>query len=286
LTLHDTLAQARSRLVAAGIAPDEAAIDADLYARTILGWDRARLLTELQSPAPAALEPRFSEWVTRRAEREPTAYIVGVREFWGLDFLVSPAVLIPRPETEFIVEETIQRLRDAPSPRVADVGTGSGCIAVSIAHQLRRAQVTATDISGVALTVARANAERHAVADRVTFVETSYLDGIGDRFDAIVSNPPYVKDEHRALVDRAVVKYEPHVALFGGADGLSGVRAVLDAAGTRLKPGGWVIFEFGLGQDDEVRELVTRYPRYRMLDIKEDLQGIPRTAVVQLTPQI
>ena len=286
MTLHDTLAQARSRLVAAGIAPDEAALDADLYARTILGWDRARLLTELQSPAPAALEPRFSEWVTRRAQREPTAYIVGVREFWGLDFFVSPAVLIPRPETEFIVEEAIQRLRDAPSPRVADVGTGSGCIAVSIAHQLPRAQVTATDISGVALDVARANAERHAVADRVTFVETSYLDGIAGRFDAIVSNPPYVKDVHRALVDRAVVKYEPHVALFGGADGLSGVRAVLDAAGTRLTPGGWVIFEFGLGQDDEVRELVARYPRYRMLDIKEDLQGIPRTAVVQLTSQI
>jgi release factor glutamine methyltransferase len=163
-----------------------------------------------------------------------------------------------------------------------DVGTGSGCIAVSIAHELPRAHVTATDISAEALDVARANARRLGVADRMTFIETSYLDGVAGPFDAVVANPPYVKEQDRQYLSRAVVQYEPHVALFGGDDGLAGVRAVLDAAGSRLTPGGWVIFEFGLGQDDEVRELVGRYPRYRMLDIKEDLQGIPRTAIVQL----
>jgi release factor glutamine methyltransferase len=282
LTLHDTLAQARARLVAAGIAADEAAIDVDLFARTILGWDRARLITEHQAPAPAALEPRFSDWIIRRARKEPTAYIVGVREFWGLDFEVSPAVLIPRPETEFIVEEAAMRLRTVPSPRIADVGTGSGCIGISIAHELPRAHVVATDISREALEIARANAYRHRVHDRVEFIETSYLHDVDGGFDAIVSNPPYVKDRDRALIDRAVVKYEPHVALFGGQDGLSGVRAVLDGARTRLVPNGLVIFEFGLGQDDEVRELVGTYNCYRVLDLKEDLQGIPRTAVVQL----
>ena len=282
MTLHDTLREARARLVAAGIAPDEAAIDVDLYVRTILGWDRARVITEQHAPAPAGLEPRFSEWIARRERREPTAYIVGTREFWGLEFLVSPSVLIPRPESEFIVQEAVERLRNVPSPRIADVGTGSGCIAISIANELPDARITATDISRDALEVARVNAARHGVAHRISFVETSYLDAVDGLFDAVVSNPPYVKDQHRALIERPVVKYEPHVALFGGADGLTGVRSVLDGAGTRLEAGGWIIFEFGDGQDDDVRELVGRYPRYRLLDIKDDLQGIPRTAVVKL----
>ncbi len=282
MTLHETLTQARVRLMAAGIAADEAAIDVDLYARTILGWDRTRLIVEQQAPTPAALQPRFSEWIARREQREPTAYIIGTREFWGLEFAVSPSVLIPRPESEFIVGEAVERLRNTAAPRIADVGTGSGCIAVSIARELPHAHVTATDISGEALEVARANADRLGVSDRITFVETSYLDGVDGTFDAVVSNPPYVKDQHKALIQRAVFKYEPHVALFGGADGLSGVRSVLDGAGKRLVPGGWVIVEFGDGQDDDVRALVGQYPRYRLLDIKEDLQGIPRTAVVQL----
>jgi release factor glutamine methyltransferase len=238
LTIHQTLAQARARLVAAGIPAAEAAIDVDLFARTILGWDRARLIVEQQSAPPAALEPRFSEWINRREQREPAAYIVGTKEFWSLDFAVSPSVLIPRPESESIVEEAVQRLRNVAAPRVADVGTGSGCIGVSIALDLPQAQITATDISGEALQVARANAARHGVSDRITFVETSYLDGLEGTFDAVVSNPPYVKDEHRILVDRPIMRYEPHLALFGGADGLTGVRAVLDGAGGSRPAGG------------------------------------------------
>ena len=282
MTLHETLAAARARLVAAGVAPDEAAIDVDLYATRILGWDRARLITEQRSHPPAALEPRFSEWLARREQKEPSAYIVGAREFWRLEFAVSPAVLIPRPETEFIVEEAIDRLQTLSAPRIADVGTGSGCIAVALAHTLPRATVVATDISSDALVVARLNARQHGVADRMKFVQTSYLDAVDDLFDAIVSNPPYVKEQDRQHVSRAVVKYEPHVALFGGEDGLLGVRAVLEAAATRLVPGGWLIFEFGLGQDDEVRDAVAQIPRYRLDAIRDDLQGVPRTAVVQL----
>lgn len=282
MTLHDVAAAARRRLVAAGIGGDEAAIDVDLYITTILDWDRVRLVNERQAPVPAGLEPRFSEWIARRERREPSAYIVGKREFWGLEFAVSPAVLIPRPETEFIVEEALARLANVEAPRIADVGTGSGCIAVSLARSLPGARVTATDISPDALRVARDNAVRHAVANRVGFVHTSYLDGVSGPFDAIVSNPPYVKDADRASsASRAVVAYEPHVALFGGEDGLGGVRALLDAAHSRLVAGGWVVFEFGLGQDEEVSEIVRGFPQYQLADIRNDLQGIPRTAVVQ-----
>lgn len=281
MTLHDTIAAARARLVAAGIAPDEAAVDVDLFARSILGWDRARLLSELQSPAPPALEPRFSEWIARRAEKEPTAYIVGVREFWGLEFAVSPAVLVPRPESEFIVEEALAVLPADAAVHIGDVGTGSGCIGIALAHTLPRSRVTATDISGAALEVARGNAQRHGVSGRMEFIETSYLDGVAGPFDAIVSNPPYVKDRDRAFIQRAVVRYEPHVALFGGADGLDGVSAVATAAVTRLVPGGWLIFEFGLGQDAEIEELIAGYPELRLDHIRADFQGIPRTAVVR-----
>src|SRR6185503_15121752 len=130
--------------------------------RTILGWDRARLLTEQQSPAPSDLEPRFSEWISRRVRREPSAYIVGVREFWGLDFIVTPAVLIPRPETEFLVEEALALVRPLEAPRIADIGTGSGCIAIAVAHELPQCRVVATDVSADALAVALRNAERHS----------------------------------------------------------------------------------------------------------------------------
>lgn len=256
----------------------------ELYARTILGWDAARLLTERAAPTPPALEPCFSEWIARRAQREPSAYIIGHREFWGLDYLVSPAVLIPRPESELIVEEALARLRDAEAPRLADVGTGSGCLGLSIAHDLPGARVVATDISRAALAVARDNAVRLRVADRVMFLQTSYLDGVASApFDAIVANPPYVKDTDKPALSRQVIAYEPHVALFGGDDGLRGVRGVLDAGRDRLRAGGWLITEFGLGQDEEVRELVGGYAMYRLESIKEDFQGIPRTAVIQRT---
>jgi release factor glutamine methyltransferase len=284
LTLHEVLRAARERLVAGGIAPDEAAVDVELYARTILGWDAARLLIERAAATPPALEPCFSDWVARRARREPTAYIVGHREFWGLEFLVSPAVLIPRPESELIVEEALARLDDVDSPRLADVGTGSGCLGLSIAHTRPRARVVATDISRDALAVARRNALRLEVADRVVFVQTSYLDGVAaPPFDAIVANPPYVKDTDKPAISHQVIAYEPHVALFGGDDGMRGVRGVLDAGRHRLRQGGWLIVEFGLGMDDEIRELVGGYPMYRLETIKEDLQGIPRTAVLQRT---
>jgi len=300
LTLHETLARARARLVAADFSHIEASADVDLYARTILGWDKTQLLTDLQNAPPKGLEPTLSEWVTRRTRYEPTAYIVGIREFWGLDFVITPAVLVPRPETEFIVEETLLLLRRSSAhppkgttglnqtpdescqdgARIADIGTGSGCVAVAIAVDAPTCQIVASDVSNDALAVARTNAARHNVTNRVTFVSTSYLDGIDGTFDVITANPPYVKDGDRPALAR-VTRHEPAVALFGGTEGLRDITGVLDTAAEKLTPGGWLVMEFGYGQEDGVKALVSARPSLRLDHVRADLQGIPRTAIVQ-----
>ena len=281
-SLHAMMASARSRLVSAGIGPDEAAVDVPLFACTILGWDRARLLSQQSQPAPAALEPQFSQWIARRMAHEPSAYIVGHREFWGLDFAVSPAVLIPRPETELIVEEAIEIVRAAqmPSPEIADIGTGSGNLAISLAHSLHTSHVTATDVSRDALVVARQNARTHDVEDRIVFVETTYLDGVERDFDVIVANPPYVRAGDKPALSRAVL-HEPAVALFSGDNGLIAVEGVLDTAVEWLNPGGWLVMEFGLGQGEAIERLVASRSALRLDRIRDDLQGIQRTAIIQ-----
>ena len=290
MTLHERLAAARARLEAAGIAPAEASLDAELYARTILGWDRARVLTNLQAAAPPLLEPRFSEWLARRERHEPSAYIVGVREFWGLDFRVTPAVLIPRPETELVVEEALQLIRqearkrpasrDGGHVRLADIGTGSGCIAIAIAHERHDCSIIATDVSEEALAIARLNALRHRVDNQVKFIATSYLDGVDETFDLITANPPYVREGDKRGLSQ-VVLHEPDVALFGGADGLRHIEGVLDAAVAKVRPGGWFVMEFGFGQEDDVRELAGRRPALRVDHLRADLQGLARTAIMQ-----
>jgi len=281
--LHERLAAAREQLVRAGINPREAEIDVELYARTILNWDRARILLHHREPVPEQLEPTFSEWIARRQQFEPTAYIVGEREFWGLDFLITPAVLIPRPETELVVEATaeiVQRTMSGQSLRMADIGTGSGNIAVSIAHLLPNCTFVATDVSQPALDVARQNSVRHGVADRVEFVCTSYLDGVDGPFDLLTANPPYVRDiDKRGL--SADVLQEPHVALFGGSSGLDHVEAVLSAAVRMLRPDGWLVMEFGFGQEDDVRERAGRHEELRIDHLRADLQGLARTVIIQ-----
>ena len=282
MRLHERLAAAREQLVRAGIQPTEAAIDVDLYARTILKWDRARLLLHHQSAVPETLEPQFSDWLARRERFEPSAYIVGEREFWGLDFFVTPAVLVPRPETELVVEATaaIARGLRGQNLRIADIGTGSGCIAVSVAHEIPHCTVIATDVSSEALAVALRNAERHAVDGRMHFVCTSYLDGIDGEFDVIAANPPYVRTVDKRGLSADVLQ-EPHVALFGGASGLEHIDAVLAAASHTLRPGGWLVMEFGFGQEDDVRELVSRRANLSVDHTRADLQGLARTAIIQ-----
>ena len=211
----------------AGIAPGEAAIDVDVYARTILGWDRARILAESSRARPGQLEPTFSDWLARRERFEPTAYIVGEREFWGLDFAVTPAVLDSAPGDRARRRGTALAAARARgrAPRIADIGTGSGCIAVAVAHETRRCTVRRDRRLGTRRsTVARQNAARHGVADRIEFVCTSYLDGVEGPFDLIAANPPYVRDVDRRGLSRDVLQ-EPHVALFGGDDGLRDIEA-------------------------------------------------------------
>jgi release factor glutamine methyltransferase len=274
------LNDARTQLEAAGARPAEAAIDVDAYARAILGWDKATLLANQRDASPERLEPTFSEWIARRQRREPTAYILGGREFWGREFLVTPAVLVPRPETEFIVEESLPLVRHIEAARIAEVGTGSGILAITLALELPNSTLVATDVSADALKVARENATRHGVDRRVRFVETSYLDGVAGPFNLVVANPPYVKDGDKPALS-AAVGHEPHVALFGGPDGLRDVAGVLAAASTVLEPEGWLVMEFGYGQEDDIRHLVGTRPDLRLDHVRDDLQGIPRTVVIQ-----
>lgn len=272
---------ARERFIRAGIPPDQAAIDAEVLARHVAKWDRVTYLARRDEPAPPEVAAAFDAAAARREGREPVAYITGMREFWGLDFLVTPAVLIPRPETEFVVEAALARLRDRTRGwRIADVGTGSGCLAVALAHELPAASVTATDISPTALDVARQNARRHGVEPRVTFVETSLLENVSGPFDLIVANPPYVPASHEATLSPDVRDHEPRPALYGhGEDGLDEARSLLAAAPSRLVDSGWLLMEFGFGQGDAVRAALADVHELRFVEILRDLQGHERTLV-------
>jgi release factor glutamine methyltransferase len=275
----ERLAAARVRLEAAGLLPSEAALDAEVLARHVLGWDRASLLTRGRDPEPDDFQPAFDRLVSRRAAREPVAHIIGLREFWGLDFEITPDTLIPRPESELIVEAALQFAGAHPCRHVIDVGTGSGCLAVAIAHALAEVRVTAVDTSEAALTVARRNAARHGVADRVSFVHGSVLEPVTGTADLIVSNPPYVPDSDAAHMQPDVVGYEPRTALFGGPTGLEIVRQLFTDAVDHLADHGALVVEFGFGQADRIAHLAEQ-TGWRVVAVRDDLQGIPRTVVL------
>ena len=297
-TIHRRMQEARRRFEQAGIEPDEAAIDADVLARHALGgWERGQLLVRQHDACPAGFQGIFEALVRRRERREPTGYIIGHREFWNLDIEVRPGVLIPRPETELLVEEALSRLSPevperggrpepsaaapAASARIADVGTGSGCIAVAIARWLPLAEVVAIDASDEALAVARLNATRHEVSARVRFLKADLLAGAAGPFDAVVSNPPYVPAPDLAGLQPEVRDHEPLLALTGGIDGLDVVRRLVPDAAAVLRPGGWLLFEFGFGQAGGVRAIIAAEPGLELVAIREDLAGIPRIAVAR-----
>jgi release factor glutamine methyltransferase len=288
-TLHAVILDARRRLERAGIEPVEAALDAELLARHALGgWERGQLIANWREPAPAGFGERFGPLVERRERREPTAYITGHREFWGIEIEVEAAVLIPRPETEFVVEEALARLTpdqncraDGRALRIADVGTGSGCLAIALARWLPAAHVVATDMSAAALAVAARNVSRHDVQDRVTLVRCDLLDPTAGPFDLIVSNPPYVPTGDVASLQPEILNYEPRLALDAGPDGLELIRRLVPLAASRLVPGGWLIFEFGDGQATGVREIITAEPSLAVVALRDDLAGIPRIAIAR-----
>jgi release factor glutamine methyltransferase len=282
MSIHAQVSAARQRLRDAGITPTESDLDARLLAQHVLGWTTERFLTDAREPVPDGFTPRYESLVARRVTREPFAYIVGVREFWGLELEVTPDVLIPRPATELIVESMQELFPDRSVPlSIADVCTGCGCVAVALAHERPTSTVHGCDISPAALAVARRNAARHGVGDRVTFTEGDLLDGVGGMFDAIVANPPYVIDRARLALQPEVRDHEPAVALFGGTDGLSLLTRLIDAAPSRLRSGGYLIFEFGLGQDVEIEDLIEESPELTLVGLRRDLQGIARTAIAK-----
>ena len=284
MTLRQRIVAARARLTAAGVDNNEAVLDTNLLARQVLGWSRAELLMRQDDPPPEGFEQEFSALIERRARREPAAYICGKQEFWSRDFEVTPDVLIPRPETELIVEELLNLLPvDAPAlpRRVADIGTGSGCIAISVAAERPTVHVVATDISRAALDVARRNAERIGVTPRIEFIECAYLSGTTGAFDFIVSNPPYISEAEYEDLAPEVREYEPQTALQAGEDGLRDIRQIVDVAAARLKPGGTLFMEIGHTQGEALAKLIAQFPALTLSRISNDLQRIPRVAVIE-----
>jgi release factor glutamine methyltransferase len=279
--LHERLADARDRLVRAGVSSDEAALDAEVLARHVLNCDRATLLTRARDPLPSAFGRLYDELVQRRAAREPIAYIVGHREFWGLEFEVTPDVLIPRPETELIIEEALSVFPHRQLVHhIIDIGTGSGCLAVILAIEFASAGVVATDTSDSALEIAQRNAGRHNVSDRIAFARGDLLGGAGKSAELIVSNPPYVPEADAATLQPEVARYEPSSALYAGPDGLAVIRRLLEEAPPHLAPEGRLIVEFGFGQEPGVRE-AARQSGWTTERVRRDLQGIPRVAVLR-----
>jgi release factor glutamine methyltransferase len=280
-TIAEALIEAQRILSDAGIT--ESRLDANTLLRDVLGCDHARLITRHRDELGVVDHAKYLASIRRRTQGEPVQYIVGHQEFFGLDFAVTPDVLIPRPETEFLVERAISLARgiELGEPIIADIGTGSGCIAVSVAINLPHARVIATDISASALSVARSNAERHGIGQRVEFLEGDLL-GPLDRFtpdrlvDIIVSNPPYVPEAALARLQREVREYEPTVALSGGSDGLDFYRRLLSEGGRYLKASGSLLLEIGIEQRDETAHIGRDFG-WQLVEVINDLQGIPRT---------
>ena len=260
----------------------DARLDAETLMMHALGRDKAYLYAHPELELACGELKRYHDTLQRRAGGEPLQYITGHQEFWGLDLLVTPAVLIPRPETEHAVEAALELLRGMKSARVVDVGTGSGCIALALASELPEAGIEAVDISNEALEVARSNATRLQLDDRVTFSQSDllekYLD-ISAAFDLVVSNPPYVGDSESDKLQVEVREHEPHQALFGGGrEGLDIYRRLIPQAARVLKPGGWLVMEIGYTQEQAIRELLADWQDVRSVP---DLQGIPRVVIAQ-----
>lgn len=287
-TIAAALAQATEHLRATS---PTSRLDAELLLAHVLGWGRARLLAEGRAPLAAAQQAAFAALVGRRAALEPVAYLVGHREFYGLDFLVDARVLVPRPETELLVDLAITRSR-SQEPRtgdesaedrflIADIGTGSGCIAIALAVNLPGAQIVAVDRSRDALEVARTNAERHGVAGRIALREGDLLAPLVEQVDILVSNPPYTILHE---IDEGVRRYEPHAALDGGADGLDLYRRLLAGAPAVLRPGGAVLLEIGATQGPAVAALARAAFPQAQVAVHQDLAGLDRVIAVETKP--
>jgi release factor glutamine methyltransferase len=259
-------------------------MNAELLLMFTLDCDRAYLYAHPERELTHEESRRYGDALAHRAEGIPAQYIIGHQEFWGMDFVVSPAVLIPRPETEHVIETVLAAcVGRAPSPatllRFVDVGTGSGCIALALAKELPQAEIHATEISSEALDIARVNAARHQLEGRIQFQQTDLLQGLtGDSFDFVVSNPPYVGESEEDQVQLEVRKFEPRWAVFAGHTGLEVIERLIPQAHEALKPGGWLVMEISGTIVSGVKDLLRNWADVR---ITNDLQGIPRVAAAR-----
>jgi release factor glutamine methyltransferase len=283
VTLRAALASAISRLTAANVPSPR--LNAELLLMFTLACDRAYLHAHPERKLSAEEQRRYDHALEERERGVPAQYITGHQEFWGMDFIVTPDVLIPRPETEHVIETVLRGVGRAPLLaallRIADVGTGSGCIALALARELPSAEIHATDISSAALEIARANASRLQLEARVQFHQADLLQGFeSGGFDLVVSNPPYVGASEEDQVQLEVRKYEPRNAVFAGPTGLEVIARIIPQARESLKPGGWLVMEISGTIAERVRGLLADWDE---VEIANDLQGIPRVAAARNT---
>ncbi|HEX9545208.1 MAG TPA: peptide chain release factor N(5)-glutamine methyltransferase [Pyrinomonadaceae bacterium] len=276
-SIAEAILHGANRLRKAGV-PEERR-EAGSLLMYVLDRDHTHILAHAEDELTDEQVEKFSESLDARALSRPLQYITGRQEFFGLEFEVNSDVLIPRPETELLVEAALSIVSANETPFICDVGTGSGCIVVTLLHKLPGARGTALDISAAALAVAERNATRHGVQERLSFVTSDCFAGLGpdfgSGFDLIVSNPPYVAERAVAGLQREVRDFEPRIALIAGEDGLSVIRRLLVESSDYLKSGGCLIFEMGFDQHDAVRQHIDENA-WELVEIYDDLQGIPR----------
>jgi release factor glutamine methyltransferase len=257
-----------------------ARLDAELLLAHVLGWNRSTLLAERTTPLSQPAIEQFGDLISRRANREPVAYLIGQREFYGLSFMVDRRVLIPRPETELLVDLALERLRSLDgSPRILDLCTGSGCIAIAIAHQLPNVHVHASDLSADALSIAQLNVVRYELTGRITFHHGDLFAPLDGQFDLIVSNPPYTI---LSEIELGVYQYEPHLALDGGAAGLDLYQRILAQAPTYLASGGSLLLEIGASQAASIVALAEASWVAPAIEVHRDLAGHDRVVAIQI----
>lgn len=279
-SIADAILQGAHTLRKAGVS--EARREAGSLLAHVLERDRSFIISHAEDEISEAQTEKYREHVAWRARGKPLQYITGRQEFFGLEFEVTPDVLIPRPETELLIE-TALKLAPEATPLICDMGTGSGCIGITLAHQRKDAQIIAVDISEAALEVAKRNAARHGVSDRVKFVVSDCFEALEppqQQFDMVVSNPPYVAESAMVGLQREVRDFEPKVALAAGTDGLSIIRRLITQSERFIRDGGHLLFEMGFDQRETVERLVNANA-WRLLDIQQDLQGIPRTVALE-----
>jgi release factor glutamine methyltransferase len=262
---------------------DSPRLDAEVLLASVLKCERVRLYTQFEDEVDEAARSTFRDLVKRRSEGAPVAYLVGRKEFYSLSFEVSPAVLIPRPDSEFVVVEALAKLKEKEAPRCVDVGTGSGCLALACAHQHKTARFVAVDLSPEALAIARGNAEQLGLLDRVVFLEGDLLEPLAGEppFDLILSNPPYIATAVIPTLDPGVREFEPHLALDGGPDGLRLVDRLITQAIPLLKEGGHLILEIGSDEEEPVRSLIASRPEFDLAPTIRDAANHPRVILAR-----